>query len=263
MSTITWNDEKRRLGDLIEWEQNPKQMSIEDAQGLEISLRKFGFAYPLLVGPDNSLYDGHQRKHLLEAVKEYGPDAVVPVRVSSRLLTANERKEFVIRLKEAQADWDWEALANVYEPGELKAWGMSEERLAAAFAGFGSDGDGSGSSGDGDDEDEETMPSDGSLLALVNITIDEPRHAVETGDIWQLGEHVLVVADVVADWPAWVPFLEQGSLLAPYPGPFAPLTLKAEGAKLVMIQPDRYIAGHILDRYEDVKGSKEIRRYAD
>jgi hypothetical protein len=54
--------------------------------------------------------------------------------------------------------------------------------------------------------------------------------------------------------------LKGDAIFAPYPGPFVPLTLKAEERAIVMVQPDEYIAGHILDQYENVKGAGSVQR---
>ena len=80
-SGITWSNGQRKLSDLLPWDINPVQMQRRHADGLQVSLHKFGFAQPLLVGPDGELYDGHQRQNVMAAMEEYGPDAVVDVRV--------------------------------------------------------------------------------------------------------------------------------------------------------------------------------------
>lgn len=105
-------------------------------------------------------------------------------------------------------------------------------------------------------------PSDGSLLTLAEVSIDDPKHQVEHNDVWSLDRHILVCIDVLAGWPVWKPFLEGDDVLfVPYPGPFAPLSLRAETARLVMVQPDPYIAGHILDQYEQLKGAGHVRHH--
>ena len=84
MTDITWTNDTRRLADLVPWEHNPKRMSKKQADGLRLSIERFGFAVPFLISPDGDIYDGHQRQTLMEAITEYGPNAVVDVRVSSR-----------------------------------------------------------------------------------------------------------------------------------------------------------------------------------
>ena len=124
MTDITWTNDTRRLADLVPWENNPKRMTKKQADGLRLSIERFGFAVPLLVSPDGDIYDGHQRQTLMEAIKEYGPNATVDVRVSSRPPTDDERRELVVRLKQNQAGWDFDMLPNLYEREELIEWGF-------------------------------------------------------------------------------------------------------------------------------------------
>ena len=124
MSDLTWANEQRKLSDLVPWEHNPKRMTKKQADGLRASIEHFGFAVPFLVSPDGDIYDGHQRQALMGAIKDYGPNATVDVRVSSRPLTDDERRELVVRLKQNQAGWDFDMLANDWDKDQLIEWGM-------------------------------------------------------------------------------------------------------------------------------------------
>jgi hypothetical protein len=126
MTDITWTNDTRRLQDLVPWEHNPKRMTRKQADGLRLSIERFGFAVPFLVSPDGDIYDGHQRQALMGAIREYGPNATVDVRVSSRPLTDDERRELVVRLKQNQAGWDFDMLPNLYEREELLEWGFEQ-----------------------------------------------------------------------------------------------------------------------------------------
>ena len=113
----------------------------------------------------------------------------------------------------------------------------------------------------GETEDEDGKGSDGSLLELLDITIAEPSHKVERGDIWHLGPHVLLCVTVMEDWPIWSEYLDEPTkIFAPYPGPFVALSKKADEMSIVMVQPDRYIAGHILDRYTEIHGPSTAKK---
>ena len=52
--------------------------------------------------------------------------------------------------------------------------------------------------------------------------------------------------------------LIESALLCVYPGPFVPFGAKAAKHRLVMVQPDTYICGHILDRYADANGEDSV-----
>jgi len=128
MSDITWTNDTRRLCDLIPWERNPRQIREAEAERLKESREEFNQPQVVVIGPDDDLYDGHQR--LFTWLDEWGPDLEVAVRVSSRPLTEQERQKLTILLHTgAHGDWDWDALANWGLEEELLDWGFSEVEL--------------------------------------------------------------------------------------------------------------------------------------
>lgn len=99
----------------------------------------------------------------------------------------------------------------------------------------------------------------GSLLELAAIARAEPRHIPIRGEVWQIGEHVLVVADLYTDWAIWAPYLTgAGDVFVPYPGPFVCFSQLATERRLVMVQPDYYVAGHMLDEWENIHGEGSL-----
>jgi len=169
---IHWTTERRRLGDIREWEKNPRKLSRHDAEHLKISLDKFGLADPLIINRDGGLIGGHQRKRLLA-----DPDAIVDVRVPSRQLTEREAEELAIRLNRAQGDWDFDALANGFEIDDLLDWGFEEQELRQG----------------GIDLDSHGPEDPGAQIDRA----DELREKwqVEAGQLWRLGEHRLICDD--------------------------------------------------------------------
>ena len=135
MTPITWTNETRKLSELVPWDVNPKQLTEVQAGHLQTSIRKFGLALPFLISPENDIYDGHQRRQLLRIMKEYGQDVDIPCRMSSRMLTDDERRELVVRLKENQGEWDWDMVPNLYEVEELGEWGMPEWKIGEFMPG--------------------------------------------------------------------------------------------------------------------------------
>ncbi|GIV81822.1 MAG: hypothetical protein KatS3mg051_1176 [Anaerolineae bacterium] len=127
MGDIVWRNDRVRLGDLRPWSENPRLSSKRQAQRLLQSWRDFGQVQTIAVGPDNEVYDGHQRLSALLTV--HGPDYVVDVRRASRALSDVERRALVLSLHAgATGSWDWDALAN-WDPAELQEWGLDEEFL--------------------------------------------------------------------------------------------------------------------------------------
>jgi hypothetical protein len=80
--------------------------------------------------------------------------------------------------------------------------------------------------------------------------------------VWQLGRHILAVVDVITDWPVWKPYLTGDSLFLPYPGMYVSLTTGALTHPLVLVQPDRFLAGHLLDKYTAIHGHSDVRLLA-
>ena len=124
MKRITWRTEKRKLSDLIEWDENPRKLSKEQAESLEESLAKFGIVEPPAINTDNTIIGGHQRSKVLSLMEEYGADSEIDVRIPSRTLTDREVEELNIRLNKNTGSFDFDALANNFEIVDLMDWGF-------------------------------------------------------------------------------------------------------------------------------------------
>ncbi len=100
------------------------------------------------------------------------------------------------------------------------------------------------------------------LLRRIDITIDDPKHEVVRGDHYILAKrHHLICVNVITEWPVWQKLLTKETMLfCPYPGVFVPFSMKAKDHELVMVQPDPYICGHILDRFKEAYGAKSITK---
>ena len=169
---ITWHTEQRRLGDLKEWDKNPRQLSEHDAKHIKTSMDKFGVADPLIINLDNSLIGGHQRKHILS-----NPETIVDVRVPDRQLNEREAEELAIRLNKNTGAWDFDLLANGFDVPDLIDWGFTEKELQ--LGGFDLEGDKTDDPGAQMDRAEELRE----------------KWGVESGQLWQLGEHRLICGD--------------------------------------------------------------------
>lgn len=106
------------------------------------------------------------------------------------------------------------------------------------------------------------LSDEGDLLHLVDVAVGEPVHAALPGEVWMLSDrHVLVVVDLVTDWPRWITYLDDhAKLFVPYPEPYVTLTDIARSKLLVMVQPDPYLAGHVLDKHAAFFGEETIRK---
>lgn len=98
-------------------------------------------------------------------------------------------------------------------------------------------------------------PPRGDSLDMLDVSVADPEHVVAHGEAWQLGQHVLYIGSVHRDWPAWSPYLTPGTVFAPYPTPMLPVLFTE--APLLMVQPDPYLAGHVLDKWASRHGTPE------
>jgi len=112
---------------LISAEYNPRELTAKQHQDLKDSITRFGLVDPLIVNTHterkNILVGGHQR---LRIAKELGYKTVACVEVN---LSPDQEKELNIRLNKNTGQWDWDALSNYFEVGELTEWGFTDDAL--------------------------------------------------------------------------------------------------------------------------------------
>jgi ParB-like chromosome segregation protein Spo0J len=114
---------------------------------------------------------------------------------------------------------------------------LAEEALSGS--------EGPADDGEADDED----PDAGTLLALTDVTVAEPKHQPAHGSRWRVGRHLLVVAKLADEHELWRDELP-GRIFCPYPEPYLTATTLAQEQSLLLVQPNRYLAGHLLDKHE-------------
>jgi hypothetical protein len=95
---------------------------------------------------------------------------------------------------------------------------------------------------------------------LLAISRRDPQHQVVRGDVWKVNDHVVACADVITEWASWTPYLDAGVLFAPFAGEFVLLTKKAETSRLLVVQPDAYLAALLLDRCAETLPNVTIAR---
>jgi len=151
-----------------------------------------------------------------------------------------------------------------YDDAELKALlkeiEQFDEALFAATSYTSSDIDSVLSNLENENSEQGNEPNRSELLSLLSVAYGEPKHQVQEGDVWKLGSHIMVVVDVMKHWDRYINYLEKGLLFVPYPGPYVAVTNKLDKHPSVMVQPNTYLAGHILDKYVAVHGEDSVRR---
>ena len=166
---IIRRSEKRKISDLKPFEGNPRKATEKEIKDLTKSLEKFNLADPLIINTNNEVIGGNFRLRLLKqkGIKE------IDVRVPSRTLTREEAEELNLRLNKNLGLWDNEILANFSEE-LLKEVGWSGEELDDIFG----------------IEMEEEFDEQKEFEKVIK----HPR-GCKSGDIWQLGEHKLIIGD--------------------------------------------------------------------
>jgi DNA modification methylase len=157
------------ISDLVFSEYNPRELTKDQHQDLKDSITRFGLVDPLIVNihkeRKNVLVGGHQR---LRIAKELGYKRISCVEVE---LTPEKERELNVRLNKNTGQWDWDALANHFDVGELTEWGFTSDDLQFYV--------------------DEPLPG-----LIDEDEIPEVEEAVtQTGDMWLLGEHRVLCGD--------------------------------------------------------------------
>jgi hypothetical protein len=169
---IVWTETVVQLKDLIPADYNPRKMSSKEKKDIQKSIEQFGRVEPIILNTgtrSNCVIGGHQR------IKIYADLGITEVeaKIPSRELSLNEEKELNLRLNKNSGSWDMEKLTEMSVDLLLDV-GFEDEDLNGIF------------------DDVETL-EDGYNIEKAKKEITEPR--VRTGEIWQLGDHKLLVGD--------------------------------------------------------------------
>ena len=148
---------------LIFAEYNPRQLTKDQYKSLRDSMERFGLVDPIIINkhPDreNIVIGGHQR---LRIAKDMGIDRIPCVELS---LDLNQEKELNVRLNRNVGEWDYDALANYFDVGELTEWGFTKDDLQFW-----------------EDEPVEGLIDDDEIPEV-------SESITKMGDVWFLGEH--------------------------------------------------------------------------
>lgn len=164
----------KRIGILIPDPRNARTHSKKQVMQIAESIAAFGFTNPILADPDGNIIAGHGR---LRAAKELKFNEV-PVIIIAGLSDTQKR---ALRLADNKialnAGWDMEILKL-----ELSDLSLPEVDIDLGLTGF-STGEIDVILADSEDPDDEVIPA----------VPESPR--VQTGDIWQLGQHRVACGD--------------------------------------------------------------------
>lgn len=127
---IVWQNERRKVADLVPLAGNPRKASPTEEQDLKASLERFNFVDPIIINLDGTIIGGHFRLRLLKQ-KGIGE---VDVRIPDRQLTEVEVKELSLRLNKNTGSWDYDLLADFADIDLLTGVGFEELTLINPFS---------------------------------------------------------------------------------------------------------------------------------
>lgn len=126
---INWTLETLPIKALKAHEKNPRQISKEQFHHLEGMIDKFGLIDKPIINKDLTIIGGHQRIKVLKRKKAKTVECWVP----DRMLEQNEIDHLCIGLNLNQGAFDYDILANEWEPLDLLEWGFTESQLMGTF----------------------------------------------------------------------------------------------------------------------------------
>jgi hypothetical protein len=231
---------ERSIDVLVPYPYNPLIHNKHQIEAIAESIKFYGFNSPIIIDESNNIIAGHGR---FFAAKHIGL-SVLPCVEARHLSSAQVRAYRIADNKLASTDWDFELLSKELEAitDELdilpQSLGFSDDEVANLLSEV------------EDDEDDEIA---GELLQKLDLALEEPKVKVSEGEHWKLGNHYLIIVSVLRDYEQWIPYLEAERIFAPYPGAHASLAKEP----LVMVQPDLYVAGHLIDVYNAVNSDEQ------
>ncbi len=170
--TLAWTPTRRKVADLLPAGYNPRKMTESERRDLENSVKEFGTVVPIVLNRgtrENVLIGGHQRAAIYADLGIEEIDVMVP----SRELSEKEEKTLNLRLNKNLGSWD-DDLLKAMDMDLLLEVGFGDEELQALF------------------DDVDVLDDDFD----VEKALKETKVArVKPGEIWQMGEHRLLVGD--------------------------------------------------------------------
>ena len=124
-----------RLGDLIDYEDNPVKISIKEERRLADQMKRVQDIPYVASAPPNGrsgkvpLLDGHQRKRVDLNINKASPDKPVKVLIPSRKMTDREVKQWIVEHRKNTGEFDKSILADRYDRDDLISWGFDEREL--------------------------------------------------------------------------------------------------------------------------------------
>lgn len=170
MTDLVWQNERKKISDLIPAEYNPRRMTDKQKADLDSSLHKLSLADPIIINADNTVIGGHQR---LKILAEKGFEEI-DVRIPSRQLTLEEEKELNIRLNKNIGEWDEKFLTEHFDQRFLVNAGFDGDFVDQIFENEAAE--------DNFNEEEEYKKIDEAITKRGDLYVFKNGHRVMCGD---------------------------------------------------------------------------------
>ncbi len=125
---VKWQLQEISIKSIKEHPKNPRYIQKDKFERLGNLISKFGLIDKPILNQDLTLIGGHQRVKFLKKQKV----KKVECWVADHQLSDEDINELCIGLNLQQGDWDWDIMANEWEPLDLLQYGFTEEQLTGA-----------------------------------------------------------------------------------------------------------------------------------
>ncbi len=122
---VKWKLTQIPIKSLKDHPKNPRQIGKEQFERLGNLIDKFGLIDKPIINQDFTIIGGHQRIRYLKKQKV----KIVECWVADRLLDDKEVEELMIGVNKIHGQFDYDVLANEFDPIDLLNWGFSEKEL--------------------------------------------------------------------------------------------------------------------------------------
>lgn len=271
------------ISDLQPDPRNPKSHALDV---IDDSIGRFGYVEPIVIDERTGfIVSGHGRTKTLQQMAQRGetpPEGLqidadgnwlAPVVTGWASRSDSEAAAALIALNRTTELGGWvdDALLNILEElTEVDAehgldglgfdYGILEELRNSVDEGVTGGSTGFAGEDDEDEDDERDLEPSGQSFKDLDVLVGEPKHDTPHGSVYRLGErHLMVVAKLGNEHHLWSGYLE-GRSFAPYPDVYLLLGIRAKTEDFLLVQPNKYLAGHVLDKWASVHGEESIER---
>ena len=233
---------------------HPRNPNRGDTAAIAESLTEHGQYRSVVVNQDGMILAGH---HVVQAAVSLGWEQVRIERIECDEATADKILLADNRIAELGDGLDPEQLlAILTDLDTLTGTGYDDDYLDDLVELINSSDELISDDTDDDNSDSDRAPNPGELLQLLDVTVADPEFKPDQGTAWKLGHHTLVVARVTDQHHLWSEYLTGGVEFSPYPNPSLTLTDRARNTPMLLVQPNRMMAGILFELHEKAFGDK-------